>query len=92
MQELTKEEYNYRIEHGFRAQYLKHEHKFYKFGEPTGFSFCLARNAEECDPRSHGGINVKARCSICGEEARFNVNGDHYEPHRPGEVLLGWED
>ena len=68
-----------------------HEHKFFAYGEPTGFNMCLAMRAEECDPASHGGTNVHARCSICGKEARFNRNGDRYEPHRPGEKFMGWE-
>lgn len=90
-QDLSKEEYDYRVNHGFDKKYLKHEHKFFAYGEPTGFNMCLAMRAEECDPASHGGTNVHARCSICGKEARFNRNGDRYEPHRPGEKFMGWE-
>ena len=91
MQNLTKEEWEYRRDHGFDPKYLKHHHKFLKFGEPTGFSFCLANTADDCDPRSHGGVLVHAKCVICGEVRNFNVNGDHVEVMRKGDEIVGWE-
>lgn len=58
---------------------MKCNHEFEKYGDPTGFNFCLARRSGECNPASHGAVTVKARCRICGEERTLNSNNGHYE-------------
>lgn len=68
------------------------KHEYLKYGEPQGFNVCIGMKSGECDPRSHGAVNVHARCRLCGHETRFNINGEFHEPVRAGETIVGWAD